>query len=150
MTKKFLGQLFRVAALVGSVAAAMVIILYSAFYGKALDAEKVIYINKATQYSEIVEQLRPSLRSKLHQQAFDFYAKRLNLEGRFRTGRYLFGEGESVIRAVRRLVLGEQTAVKLVVGEARTLPQLAGKLANQIATDSRLPAAVLPAMVTVG
>ena len=106
MTKKFLGQLFRVAALVGSVAAAMVIILYSAFYGKALDAEKVIYINKATQYSEIVEQLRPSLRSKLHQQAFDFYAKRLNLEGRFRTGRYLFGEGESVIRAVRRLVLG--------------------------------------------
>ena len=134
--KKNLGRLFYAATLVGGVAAAMIIILYSAFYGKAVDAEMVIYIDKATQYSEIIEQLRPSLRSKLHQRAFDFYAKRLNLEERFRTGRYLFGEGESVIRAVRRLVLGEQSAVKLVVGEARTLPQLAGKLSNQIAADS--------------
>ena len=111
-------------------------LLYSAFYGKAVDAERVIYINQTTQYSEIVEQLRPALRSKLHQQAFDFYAKRLNLEKRFKTGRYVFREGESVIRLVRRLVLGEQTAVKLVIGEARTLPQLAGKLANQIEADS--------------
>ena len=111
-------------------------LLYSAFYGKAVDTERVIYINQTTQYSKIVEQLRPALRSKLHQQAFDFYAKRLNLEKRFKTGRYVFREGESVIRLVRRLVLGEQTAVKLVIGEARTLPQLAGKLAKQIETDS--------------
>ena len=46
--KKNLGRLFYAATLVGGVAAAMVIILYSAFYGKAVDAEKVIYINKAT------------------------------------------------------------------------------------------------------
>jgi UPF0755 protein len=136
MTKKNLGRLFRAAVLAGGLAVAMLIVLYSAFYGKAIKNEQVIYIYKATQYGEIVEQLRPALRSKLHQRAFDFYAERLNLEKRYKTGYYIFGEGESVIRAVRRLVLGEQTAVKLVIGEARTLPQLAGKLSAQIAADS--------------
>ncbi len=130
--KKVLKYLLWVAV----VAVCGVMLLYSVFYGKAIDAERVIYINQSTQYNEIVEQLRPALRSKLHQRAFDFYAERLNLEGRFRTGRYLFCEGDSVIRLVRRLVLGEQTAVKLVIGEARTLPQLAGKISAQIAADS--------------
>ena len=130
--KKVLKYLLRVAAMVAGV----VIVLYSAFYGKAVKNEQVIYINNATQYSEIVEQLRPALRSKLHQRAFDFYAKRLDLEKRYKTGYYLFAKGESVIRLVRRLVLGEQTAVKLVIGEARTLPQLAGKISAQIAADS--------------
>ena len=136
MTKKFLGQLFRVCAIVGGFAAAIFIILYSAFYGKAFDGETIIRITSTNTYDEVVEQIRPALRSNLHRTAFDFYAKRLNLEGRFRTGRYMFNEGESVIRAVRKLVLGEQTPVRLVVGEARTLPQLAGKLAKQIEVDS--------------
>ena len=130
--KKVLKYLIGVAAMVVGV----VIILYSAFYGKAVKSESVICIGKATQYSEIVEQLRPALRSKLHQRAFDFYAKRLDLEKRYKTGYYLFAKGESVIRLVRRLVLGEQTAVKLVIGEARTLPQLAGKISAQISADS--------------
>ena len=122
--------------MVGGFAAAALIVLYSAFYGKAFDNETVVYISSETQYDALIEQLRPSLNSNLQRLAFDFYAKRLDLEKRFRTGRYMFREGESVIRAVRRLALGEQSPVKLVVGEARTLPQLAGKLASQIEADS--------------
>ena len=136
MTKKNLGRLFRIATMVGGFAAAALIVLYSAFYGKAFDNETVVYISSETQYNALIEQLRPSLNSNLQRRAFDFYAERLDLEKRFRTGRYMFREGESVIRAVRRLVLGEQSPVKLVVGEARTLPQLAGKLASQIEVDS--------------
>ena len=111
-------------------------LLHAVFYGKAIKNECVIYISQVTQYGEIVEQLRPALRSTLHQRAFDFYAARLDLDKRFKTGYYLFAKGESIIRTVRRLVLGEQTAVKLVIGEARTLPQLAGKISAQIAADS--------------
>lgn len=136
MTKKNLAILFRVAALAGGVAAAIFIILYSAFYGKAVDNEFVVCIGEDTQYSEIETQIRSSLRGNLHRQAFAFYASRLDLDTRFKRGRYAFGDGESVIRVVRRLVLGEQTPVNLVVGEARTLPQLAGKLAAQIEADS--------------
>ena len=116
--------------------ATVVVLFHSAFYGKALGTERIIYINSDTKYNEIIKELRPALRSKLHQWAFDFYAKRLNLEGRFKTGRYQFDETESVIRLVRRLVLGDQSPIKLVIGEARTLPQLAGKIASQIEADS--------------
>ena len=130
--KKVFKYIFSGAVLVASV----VIVLHVAFYGKALNNESVVYIKQATKYSEIEEQLRPALHSKLHQAAFDFYASRLNLDERFKTGFYKFSEKESVIRIVRRLVLGEQTPIKLRIGEARTLPQLAGKIASQIAADS--------------
>ena len=132
MTKKNLRLPLRIAAMVAGV----FIVLYAAFYGKAVESEKVIYISSTTQYGDIAEELRSSLRSLLHRKAFDFYAKRLNLAERLKVGRYLLSEGESVIRVVRKLVLGEQAPVKLVVGEARTLPQLAGKLSKQIEADS--------------
>ena len=132
MTKKNLRLPLRVAAMVAGV----FIVLYAAFYGKAVESEKVICISSTTQYGDIAEELRSSLRSLLHRKAFDFYAKRLNLAERLKAGRYLLSEGESVIRVVRKLALGEQTPVKLVVGEARTLPQLAGKLSKQIEADS--------------
>lgn len=132
MTKKNLRLPLRIAAMVAGV----FIVLYAAFYGKAVESEKVICISSTTQYGDIAEELRSSLRSLLHRKAFDFYAKRLNLAERLKAGRYLLSEGESVIRVVRKLALGEQTPVKLVVGEARTLPQLAGKLSKQIEADS--------------
>ena len=120
----------------GILVASMVIALHVAFYGKSLNNESVVYVYQTTKYSEIEEQLRPALRSKLHHRAFNFYASRLDLNKRFKTGFYKFDKKESVIRIVRRLVLGEQTPIKLRIGEARTLPQLAGKIASQIATDS--------------
>ena len=41
-----------------------------------------------------------------------------------------------MVKLVRMLVLGEQTPVNIVVGEARTVPQLASKLSKQIMADS--------------
>ena len=132
MTKKNRSILFRL-ALMG---VAIVAVLYSAFYGKAVESEKVIYIYPTSSQSEIVAEVRSSLRSILHRRAFDYYAKKLNLQERLKGGRYVLREDESVIRIVRKLALGEQTPVNLVIGEARTLPQLAGKIASQIEADS--------------
>lgn len=132
MTKKNKQRLLRGALLLVAIFA----VLYSAFYGKAVKNETVIYVGAKTPRNEVVEEVRSTLRSSLHRQAFDFYAKRLNLEERMKSGRYAINRGESVIRIVRKLVLGEQTAVKLVIGEARTLPQLAGKLSKQLEADS--------------
>ena len=132
MTKKFLKLLPRLVVM----AAGVIAILYFAFYGNAVESEKVIYVDSTTSRSEISAEVRASLRSLLHRRAFDFYAQRLRLNERMKVGRYVLSEDESVIRVVRKLVLGEQTPVKLVVGEARTLPQLAGKLSKQIAADS--------------
>ena len=132
MTKKNRSILFRL-ALMG---VAIVAVLYSAFYGKAVESEKVIYIYPTSSQSEIVAEVRSSSRSILHRRAFDHYAKKLNLQERLKGGRYVLREDESVIRIVRKLALGEQTPVNLVIGEARTLPQLAGKIASQIEADS--------------
>ncbi|MBR2352856.1 MAG: endolytic transglycosylase MltG [Alistipes sp.] len=136
MTKNVLTRLFRTAVIVGGVMAAAAITLYSAFYGRAVGSDTTIYIGKADSYEEVVEQLRPALRGGVYRRAFDYYAKRLKLAERLHAGRYCFDEDESVIRVVRRLVLGEQSPVHLVVGSVRTLPQLAGKLAAQIEADS--------------
>ena len=136
MTKNVLTRLFRTAVIVGGIMAAAAITLYSAFYGRAVGSDTTIYIGKADCYEEVVEQLRPALRGGVYRRAFDYYAKRLKLAERLHAGRYCFDEGESVIRVVRRLVLGEQSPVHLVVGGVRTLPQLAGKLAVQIEADS--------------
>ena len=132
MTKKFLRLPLRIAAMVVGVA----MVLYFAFYGNAIENERVIYVGTTAECDSVVADVRSSLRSRLHRRAFDFYAKRLNLHERIKGGRYILHEGESVIRIVRKLVLGEQSPVKLVVGEARTLPQLAGKLAKQLEADS--------------
>ena len=134
--KKSVKKLFRLVALLGALAVVSLGLLYYAFYAKAVDNEADVYVSTKSEYSDIEAQLYPQFRSTLHRKAFDIYAARLGLSKRFRTGYYKFSEGESVIRIARRLVLGEQTPVKLVVRTARTLPQLAGRLASQIDADS--------------
>lgn len=132
MTKKILKRLSSIAVVVVCV----VKVLFLTFYGKAINNEHVIYVTSSAQYAEIVNEVRSALRSPLHRCAFDLYARRLHLNERMKPGRYVLSEGENVIRVVRKLVLGEQSPVKLVIGEARTLPQLAGKLSKQIKADS--------------
>ena len=132
MTKKILKLLPRLMAMVIGVAA----ILYVAFYGNAIDSKRVIYVYSTSLHSEVIKEIRSSLRSILHRRAFDFYAQRLRLNERMKSGRYVLSENECVISIVRKFVLGKQLPMNLVVGEARTLPQLAGKLAKQIEADS--------------
>ena len=131
MTKKNLRLLLVGTALLLGV----ILAIHTAFHGKATKGECVIYINSSTQYSDVAEQLHASLRSPLHRKAYDIYAQRLNLAERIKGGRYLFDK-EGVITIVRRLALGEQSPVRLIIGEARTLPQLAGKISAQIEADS--------------
>lgn len=132
MTKKFTKLLPRLMAMVVGVVA----ILYFAFYGNAVDSKRVVCVYSTTPRSEIIEEIRSSLRSILHRRAFDFYAQRLHLNERMKSGRYVLTENESVISIVRKFVLGKQQPMNLIIGEARTLPQLAGKLAKQIEADS--------------
>ena len=136
MKKKNTKRLHRRALIITVLVLIGVLALYRTFYGQAVDSKVDIYISKTTSYDEMKAQITPSLRTSAHRLAFSIYAKHLNLAGRYQCGHYTFGEDESVIRIVRKLVLGEQSAVKLVVGEARTLPQLAGKLSKQIEADS--------------
>lgn len=109
---------------------------YYAFFGQAVDTKLNVRIETGAKYDDVVAQVRPSLSTELHRYAFDIYAKRLSLEKRYESGNFSFSPGTSVFRLVRKLALGEQTPVKLVVGTARTLPQLAKRLSKQIEADT--------------
>lgn len=105
----------------------------SAFYGNCVKEDYTLYIYSNTSYAELRTEIG---RHISHRKAFDIYARRINLENRFRHGRYVLRVGMSVMDVARMLKLGEQTPVRIVIGNARTAEQLAGKIASQIEADS--------------
>ena len=136
MNSKILKKIFSWSIFFGAFVAAALIVTYNSFYGAAIKQSKAIFVTADTQYSDFAADIKKNLSNPLKVRAFDLYASHLNLEGRLKEGHYTIKEGMSVISIVRMLVLGEQTPINLVIGEARTLPQLAGKLSKQILADS--------------
>lgn len=136
MNSKFLKKIFISSALLGGFVAATLIVAYNSFYGSAVEKKEAFFVSTTTDYQDLVADVKSVIPNRLKRAAFDFYSSHLNLEQRLKTGHYVVNMGQSVISIVRMFVLGEQTPVNLVLGEARTLPQLAGKLSKQIMADS--------------
>ena len=136
MNSKILKKIFSWGIFVGAFVAATLIVTYNSFYGSAIRENKAIYVTDKSEYSNLATEIKQKLTNPLKVRAFDLYAAHLNLEGRLKVGHYTLKDGMSVISIVRMLVLGEQTPINLVIGEARTLPQLAGKISKQIMADS--------------
>ena len=137
MGSKKLHEIFRLCLFAGGFIAAALIVTYNAFYGSAVKQEVSIFVTSETTYTQLCDKVDEAIGySWLKTIAFDRYAAHINLEKRYKAGHYRFTKGMSVIRIARIVAIGEQTPVRLVVGEARTIPQLAGKLSHQIAADS--------------
>lgn len=137
MSKKFLRRVFRISLLVGGFGAATLIVAHNSFYGDAVSEEASIYVDTDTSYDQLCNDIKSSIGdSALKFAAFNIYASHINLRERYKVGHYRLTKDMSVIRIARILALGEQTPINLVVGGARTIPQLAAKLSRQIAADS--------------
>ena len=137
MSKNFLHRVFFVCLLAGGFGAAALIVAYNAFYGEAVKENISLFVDKDTTYDQLCEKIEGATdNSLLKSAAFKLYASHIDLANRFKAGHYRLTEDMSVIRIARILALGEQTPVNLVVGGARTIPQLAAKLSRQIAADS--------------
>lgn len=121
-------------------AIATVAVMYRDFYGSCVSEPYTLYIYDTTSYATLRADLEQHI---VHKRAFDIYARRINLAGTFKHGRYELREGMSVMRVARMLKFGEQLPVRFVISHARTAEQLAGRMAAQIEADS---AAVLAAM----
>lgn len=122
---------------VGGLIVVALMIARNTFYGGAVESETSIFVNEQTSYEQLCREIDDAIgNSTLKSVAFDIYASRINLRNRYKAGYYRLTKDMSVIRIARILALGEQTPIRLVVGEARTIPQLAGKLSSQIAADS--------------
>ena len=137
MSKKNINRLFKIGLYTVGLFVVTLIVAHNAFYGKAIQESTSIFVERETTYDELCDIVTHAIsKSGLQAKAFKFYASHINLERRYKAGHYSFKEGMSVIRVARILALGEQTPVRLVVGGARTIPQLASKLSRQIEADS--------------
>jgi len=128
------------AAVVATVALVGFLSVRNAFYGSCIKKDYTLYIYDTMSYANVRAAIAEHIS---HRRAFDAYARRIDLENRFRHGRYVLREGMNVIEVARMIKLGEQTPVRLVIGNARTLGQLAGKIASQIEADSASIAAAM-------
>lgn len=136
MKRKIFNKIFGWGVALGALAAGTLIVAYNSFYGSAIEKNYSIFVGNDVQYGDFTAEVKQNISSSLKNTAFDLYASRLNLDTRLKAGHYIIKQGQSVISVVRMFVLGEQAPVNLVIGEARTLPQLAGRLSKQIMADS--------------
>ena len=136
MKRKIFNKIFGWGVALGALAAGTLIVAYISFYGSAIEKDYSIFVGNDVQYGDFTAEVKKNISSSLKNTAFDLYASRLNLDTRLKAGHYIIKQGQSVISVVRMFVLGEQAPVNLVIGEARTLPQLAGRLSKQIMADS--------------
>lgn len=136
MNHKFFKKIFRTLIALTLLVVGTLVVAYNSFYGSAAESSSSIFVDNSTTYHSLAEKCKQTVPSPLKQWAFDIYAAHLNLSERLKSGHYTIKEDMSIVEMVRMFVLGEQTPVKLVIGEARTLPQLAGKISKQIMADS--------------
>ncbi len=110
--------------------------MYNQFYGNAVMHSTDIYIDSrdVDSYESLLEtKIFPNIK---HHWAFKIYAKRLNLSTSIKGGRYVLNPNTSVVRLVRLMKLGEQSAVNVTFNNTRTCFDLAGRLAAQLEADS--------------
>lgn len=119
---------------------------WSALMSNAVEREASVYIPSGTDYAVLADSLTAAGVMK-DMGRFEHTAKLLGLKD-IRPGHYRLAKGTSYKTAVRTFQRGWQTPVRLTFNNIRNLPQLAGKVAAQLETDSLTMAAVLTADTT--
>jgi UPF0755 protein len=106
---------------------------YHIFFSSAVGERFTIVLRGDESYEQMTEKVKRSID---YDRAFDFYAKRINLDRGIEPGSYTFEKGMTVIDVARTLKFGSDNSVRLVINNTRTPEALAGKIAMQIDADS--------------
>ena len=125
MRKKIIYILAVVIILVG----VMAFVGYRMFYGSAVDKSFVVELREGESYGQMIDKVKSGMDNHI---AFDYYAKRINLEQTIKPGVYEIKRGMTVIEVARMLKLGVVNTSRLVINNARTPEALAAKIATQL------------------
>ena len=105
-----------------------------------LDADTWIYIDPNTTNSDIYKQLAAAGVSEEGLErialAEKIYTRKEGGALEHNHGAYKLGKGLAAARVVTRILRHQQTPVKVTFNEVRFVPELAGKIASQLMTDS--------------
>ncbi len=120
---------------------------WNALMGNAVEREASVYIPAGADYAALTDSLTAAGVIK-DMDRFGQTARLLGFDGEVRPGHYRLKKGTSYKDAVRAFQRGWQTPVRLTFNNIRTLPQLAGRVAQQLEVDSLTMTAALTADTT--
>ncbi len=94
-----------------------------------------IYIDEKKDYNSVVSQLQEKA-GLPNEKAFHMLAERMNYPNRIKTGRYAIESGMTMSEVIRLLRSGVQEPINLTFNNIRNKENLAGRLSDQLMTDS--------------
>lgn len=94
-----------------------------------------IYIDEKKDYHSVVSQLQEKA-GLPNEKAFHMLAERMNYPNRIKTGRYAIESGMTMSEVIRLLRSGVQEPINLTFNNIRNKENLAGRLSDQLMTDS--------------
>ena len=131
-------KLFTLFLYVGSIVAILIgINIYRSLFKPVNIAEDGIDIRipYGSEYEDVKDILR-SANLVVNEKSFDILARRKNYEENIKPGRYIITDDMSYNDIMNLLRAGNQTPVKIVFNNIRTLDELASRLSVQLAADS--------------
>lgn len=134
-TRKIRFVLIVLAALT-AVCIVAVVVLWARVDSNAVANERTVLIPQGADYAELLDSLGADGAYIVDKERFDNVAVAFSLPDMVRPGRYIMRPGMSYVDVVKMFRNGLQTPVKLTFNNIRTMPQLAGRLAQQIESDS--------------
>lgn len=112
------------------------LIILSALKRNSVVEQHTVYIPTGADYGELLDSLGSDGVYIADKARFDKVARLFSLDEGVRPGRYTLKRGMSYTEVVKMFRNGLQTPVRLTFNNIRTLPQLAGRIAQQIEADS--------------
>ncbi len=119
----------------------------AALRGNAVASPGEIYVPRGATYRSLADSLEAGGHIR-NMGMFDFTARLLGMGDNVRPGYYRLKKGAGYMQLVRMFQRGLQTPVRVTFNNIRTLPQLAGRLAQQVEPDSATLAGIITSDTT--
>jgi UPF0755 protein len=116
----------------------LLVIIYRLFFGISVypdDKGSTLYIPSESSYSQLLDTIEANLKVG-KPELFDWLARKKNLPGSVRPGKYVIKESLSINALINILRSGRKTPTRITFNNIRTLNQIAGKIGKQIEADS--------------
>jgi UPF0755 protein len=125
-------------AVTGIIIIIILVFLYRNFFGLNIVARnnhQIIFIPTGSSYEQVMDTLESRLIIK-NRNVFRWLAAKKHYSQLIKPGRYVINKELSYNSLINRLRSGSQSPVKITFSNVRTLNQIAGKMGNQLETDS--------------
>ncbi len=106
---------------------------YNIIKGNNVTQDAYIYIPTNSNFTKVQELINPYLND---QKSFDWVAEKKNYPNKIRAGKFKIQKGMSNEKLVNHLRGGEPETIKLTFNNQDTYQKLAGRIADQLETDS--------------